>query len=231
MRTLGVCGALWRPLIVILATAATAAAGETTTLTVPLPAEMIDPAGSSFSVPVPQFDPAGGRVLQQVDLRLTLDLTGTMGFENRDEALSAVYSLDLQWQVNLLWPDSSLIANVSAERLRSGLVGPFDGEADFAGTSGVTLQVSADDQTAEASTTDAARLDLLTGTGTVNLPLEASFTGSAQSTPPVPFDALFEAGLEGALRVEYTWIPEPAAIVPASMSVLVLARQARRPTR
>ncbi len=230
MRTFGLRGALRRPLILFLA-AATAVAGETTTLTVPLPAEMIDPAGSTFSVPVPQFDPVGGRVLQQVELRLTLDLSGTMGFENRDETLSAVYSLDLQWQVSLLWPDSSMIATVSAERLRSGLVGPFDGQADFAGTSGVTLQVSAEDQTAEASTADADRLDLLTGTGTINLLLAASFSGSAQSTPPVPFDSLFESGLEGELRVEYTWIPEPATIVPASMSVLALVRGACRRTR
>ncbi len=194
----------------MLAGTALVHAAEITTFTVPIPSSVIADAGSAFELPVPQFDPTGGRVLQQVDLTLTLDLSGQMGFENLDDSLSAIYTLTIDWDIQLVRPDTSLLTQITATRTRNGLVNPYDGTTDFDGPSGVTLDVEAPDQSADFSTTDAADLSLFTGPGTVTLGLLASFTGTASSTPVVEFDSQFAAELEGQLEVQYTWIPEPA---------------------
>lgn len=198
--------------LVLLAGTVGAQAAEILSFTVPVPPAAIDAGGSIFDLPVPQFDPAGGRTLLQVDLVLTLDLSGQMGFENLDESLTVIYSLTLDWDIRLTRPDSSLLTQITASRTRTGLVNPFDGSDDFAGTSGVTLNVEAPGESAAFSTTDAADLSLFTGSGTVILPLEAAFEGSASSVPAVEFDSQFAAALEGQLEVTYTWIPEPSAL-------------------
>ena len=203
---------------------AAAPAAEVTTFVVPIPPAAIDPGGSVFEVPVPQFDPGGGGVLQQIDLTLTLDLSGQMGFENLDESLTVIYSLTLDWDVRLTRPDSSLLTQITASRMRTGLVNPFDGTDDFAGGSGVTLDVTAAGESAAFSTTDAADLSLFSGTGTVVMPLEAAFAGTASSVPEVEFDTFFAAALEGQLEVRYTWIPEPGGLwllIGAMLGVVV----------
>lgn len=197
-------------LAVVSLVSGTALAAEITSFSVPIPASMIDPDGSVFEVPVPQFDPAGGRSLLQVDLTLTLDLSGEMGFENRDQNLSVIYTLTLAWDVSLDRPDNTTLVSITADRTRTGLVGPFDGVVDFAGSSGVTRDVAAPGESADVSTTDPADLDLFTGDGTLVLPLVAGFTGTASSVPNVQFNSHFAADLEGQLEVRYTWIPEPA---------------------
>ena len=120
---------------------------------------------------VPQFD-LPGQCLTSVCVQATAHGAGFMSFENTQNFFTTVAS-NFQVQVTVRRPDLSPVMVLQPSQIFMDPLSPYDGTADYAGTSGVThtgLDVSVGDTVCLTSASDLA---LFTGAGTVNIPCTA----------------------------------------------------------
>jgi hypothetical protein len=219
----------------VLCSCATLAYADFVTVTAEIPATTIPADGFGGSVEIDQFEPSADRILTQVDFDLLINFSGTMGFENTDPNVATFFQLELTWSLDLYEPNALKAPNdpplisLAANRLIQGLVDPFDGELDFDGFSGRTFDVVVDDVAGSAmpGLTDPNHLLPFEGTGTVALPLVASFVGVAKAANTTSFESLFEnVGFEGELSVTYTYvIPEPTLAGVVLLAGIALRRR------
>lgn len=85
---------------------------------------------------LPLFDPGMGELLR-VDLSVDLVVTQDFQFENKGPA-GATVEVDSVFELSITMPDSSNITAAAASSISEDLAG-FDGEVDFSGPSGRTI--------------------------------------------------------------------------------------------
>jgi len=170
--------------IAIIATSlfgmATASADE-----VSVPPVTIPPTDTDFTqvVSVQQFDPALG-TLTGVRVEITGGVTGTMGIENTSTSSTSTATLTLSADVEVfLTSDPSIAATPSTPSASESVsLALYDGVLDFDGDSGEFFDSINGADTTTTTLTDAALLAAATGTGTVDLTVDASATSGANAT-------------------------------------------------
>lgn len=157
--------------------------------------------GQAVDLTFPQFDPALG-VLTGVEISLSGDVSGTLGYENVNGAIN---TFNIEYEVNLeVGLPNGATANASgmlAETLPN--IPAYDGALDYAGTSGGQRPVSVPlSNTVQFN--DAATLAQFAGAGTVSLPVAATsaFTVTGQG----PAVANFNTSAAAAGTVRYFYI-------------------------
>jgi len=219
-------------LLCVCASVASARSDEVEEVVIDIPYTVIPSEGLDLDVNVPQFDTQGGtRWLLGVDFDLSIDFSGTMGIENLDPERSTTFELALLWALELWDPDPDepdLLIDLEAQRVIRGLLDPFDGEIDFGGFSGATFDVAVNDVAGAGTVTDPEDFSLYEGTGTVALPLAASYLGTAEAGNTDEFVAEFwDVAFEGTLTVRYTF-PEPTLAGWVLLAAVVLRERSTR---
>jgi len=178
---------------------------------------LIDQAATPWSVAnlvLPQFDPLVG-TLTLVTIRYTGWILGDLGVENFESKFDLVFGT-LGGRFSLS-QDASLLFNLDVYREGSVLLDPFDGNVDFAGTSGYTFSSLATSGVQSVTfVQDGPGIETYLGAGTV------TFSSSAEDTSFVTAGAgnpafFSSVQAQGKLEVFYTYhekvIPEPSNLV------------------
>ena len=162
------------------------------------------PTDLDRSASVSQFDPALGTLLS-VDIVAEGSLTSDTQVENLGSTqanVKAVYDGALSYQVQGL--GQSITSTVHREL--SGTVGAYDGNMDFAGTSGKDLgAVKTDGQFNTVSITDAGQLAAFIGTGSMSIAQQAS--ANACSCGPGNLLSMVKTTAEGKVHLVYHYTP------------------------
>jgi hypothetical protein len=86
---------------------------------------------------LPLFDPTMGELLR-VDLAVDLEAQQDFQFENEGSG-DAIVVVDSDFELSITMPDSSLVAAAASRSISEDLAA-FDGEVDFSGPSGRTIE-------------------------------------------------------------------------------------------
>jgi hypothetical protein len=170
---------------------------------------------------VPQFDPSVG-VLQTVKIQLAGTLRGQARFESLD-AKPTIIVVQMGATIELQRPDGSILVLAAPETIRPTAVAAFDGQIDFGGPSGRTLNDLV--HTDESNTfvfTDDNTLALFIGSGTVALPTRS--IGGAEATGAGNLAVGFQTSAGAAVTVTYQY-----AIPAIDVEKLTNSQDADRP--
>jgi len=186
---------------------------------------------------VSQFDGSLG-TLTAVEIVLIGSVSGTANAESLDAA-PANLTLDLRGDIELDLTSLSVanILLVDVGDTGAPSVSAFVGDIDFAGASGVSMDLSGSD-TDSASTTDVGDLAFFTGGGTVSF--LASATGKSSGTGAGNLITQFQTQAGAEMRVTYTYdeapppppppgtVPTPAPLALMALGLIGIAGFARR---
>jgi hypothetical protein len=164
----------------------------------------------STSTSVPQFDPALG-TLNSITFTLDGSVLGTGKFESLDASPSQV-TMDLQATLKLKRPSGTVIVQTIPVFETIDNVTAFDGLQDYAGTSGKTYTDVGASSSDSVTTSTAADKALFTGTGNIVLPVTA--TGSSFASGPGNIVTEFHTSASTGITVvyDYTVVPEPSTL-------------------
>ncbi len=155
-------------------TVSTAPLVETRTITVPL-----TPTNFTQDLSLPQFDPSLGNLFQ-VDLTVNGSLTSDLKAENTSVVSPATITSTIAGQLSLTGPAGINLSAPLSSQGTSFDASAYDGNTDYAGTSGTDFgsQSASVSKTLSLSTAQGVDLSAYLGTGT----LPASFAAQADST-------------------------------------------------
>ena len=185
----------------------------------------------SGTMSIPKFNAALG-TLTSISFTLTGGLTATQKFENGDD-VSATITVTTTGTMTLQRPDTSTLVVTIPTVQNTATVGPFDGNINFAGTSGLTFAPKVGSLSNTQTYSGAGDMALFTGSGNITLPVIA--TGSSGGTGAA--NVTIQASLTGqaSASVTYTYsvasVPEPStygAIGAVSVAGFLGYRRARR---
>ncbi len=184
----------------------------------------LTPTNSNRIISVPQFDSAVGS-LEAVELSLWGHVEGSARFESLN-ASNRTVTMNLAARIDLTNFDGTLISSVLPITSVTDTVSGFDGVMDFGGTSGRTYSNLMADTTAPLrSFTDAATLNLFTGSGLMNFPV----TGTGASTASGPGNIVYQFSTATSAWVQVTYhyavVPEPFTAGLLCLSGLLLRRR------
>ncbi len=169
----------------------------------------VTPLDWSYPIELPRFDPIFGS-LTNVRITLRTHFEGALRFENLSTA-PAGFSFQAERELQLLRPDATELASVSAPVNGSGTLAGFDGTIDWDGPSGAGfLDLFQDDVLILDTPQPGIDLALFTGPiddpGRVRLTLAGTSTLSRTAGANVlRGPALFAAS--GLVKVDYTFEP------------------------
>lgn len=183
----------------------------------------------SSAFDLPQFDPTLG-TLQSVYFEMSTTLVSNVKFESLDAAARTV-AYDQNLDVVMSSPVTGLLIQLQPSRSGSESLTSFDGNADFAGSSGRTLAELLIPKSENLTITDALTL-LNTYTGTGHLNIGVSAAGSSNFSGSANLFALATAAVGADARVVYTYtpnpIPEPATYALTGLGLVGVAFIRRR---
>lgn len=178
----------------------------------------------SVTVTVPTFNSNLG-TLNSVDFRLSGLISSTVGLENTDIAPATVSASALV-TISLGRPGSGTTLEVVTPTATQSAVqlDGYDGQTDFAGTSGFTFLNQTSSATIDNLFFSAADRALFTtvGDSTVALPITAF--GSSSVTGPGTLISSFASSANGTVVVTYNYTAAelPPADVPEPVSIALL---------
>lgn len=186
----------------------------------------LTPTNSNRIISVPQFDSAAGS-LEAVELSLWGHVEGSARFESLN-ASNRTVTMNLAARIDLKNFDGTLISSVLPITSVTDTVTGYDGVLDFAGTSGRTFSnLTANTSAPLQSFTDAATLNLFTGSGLMNFPV----TGTGASTASGPGNIVYQFSTATSAWVQVTYryavVPEPISASLLCLSGLLLRRRGR----
>lgn len=186
----------------------------------------LSPTNSNRVISVPQFDPAVGS-LEAVELSLWGHVEGSARFESLNGSNRTV-TMNLAARIDLTSFDGTLISSVLPITSITDTVSGYDGVLDFAGASGRTFSnLTAGASAPLQSFTDAATLNLFTGSGQMNFPV----TGTGASTASGPGNIVYQFSTATSAWVQVTYhyavVPEPFTAGLLCLSGLLLRRRGR----
>ncbi len=185
----------------------------------------------SGTMSIPKFNAALG-TLTSISFTLNGNLTATQKFENGDDVSSTI-TVTTTGTMTLQRPDTTTLVITIPTVQNTATVGPFDGNINFAGTSGITFSPKVGTLSNTQVYSGASDLALFTGSGNITLPVLA--TGSSGGTGAA--NVTIQASLTGqaSASVTYTYsvatVPEPStygAIGAVSVVGFLGYRRARR---
>ncbi len=157
---------------------------------------------------LPKFNVSGG-TLTSVSITLFGSMTATQRGENLDSA-PATLQITTQGTITLKRPDNSTLVITQPQLINSANLAAFDGNADFAGVSGITFTPVVTTKSDTSAFTSSTDLALFTGAGTIALPV----VGSGISFGEGPSNLTVNAGLVGFTTASVTYTYSTAAPVP-----------------
>lgn len=180
-------------------------------------------ADSTISLPL--FDDLGGtRILTGVQLTLRADATGRFRAESTDNApVDVLVTLDVRV---VLSRGGTTYVNIDQSLLNTTQnFATFDGDLDYAGTSGRTWDNLAASASDSFSSINPADLALFTGVG--NIDFTVARTGF--STNSAAGNGIFipESSAGGLVTVTYTFIPGAGTLAPMAAGLLIAGRRRR----
>ena len=175
---------------------------------------------------IPGFDTQGGdRVLKQIRIMLTGDVTGSAEAESLDAA-PATIELALQATLQLeLTASGSVLSEVIPVVDETFMASAFDGMIDFGGTSGVSFTGLSGSAMVTDILDDPGILANFTDVMSVGLTADANGTSSGSGAGNLITQFGTSAGL--AWKVEYIWTPAPAGLTAFGVFGLAAARRRR----
>ena len=154
-----------------------------------------------------QFSPSDGSLLD-INAGLVGDVTGSILLENL-EAAPATFSLVLPGWISLFGPGNALLASVAPEAAKSVTLGAFDGNVDYAGSSGTTLAGLSNTATQDVLLQPGSTgIPGFVGTGTVDLPVTAGT--SLQATGPANMQIVSHASAGATVTLSEDYSPPPS---------------------
>jgi hypothetical protein len=163
---------------------------------------------------IQKFDSSLG-TLDRVTIDFIGDLKGDAGFENTSPVPSTI-TVGLAGELKLQLPEGTSVAEFSPQQSYSYDVTGYDGNRDFAGTSGKTVEGLTASQSETTTYTDSNLLESFTGDGDLDLLFSATakstVSGSGNITSYVTTYA------KSSVNVTYEYkerkkVPEPSAMV------------------
>lgn len=160
---------------------------------------------SSVVLPIARFAAIRG-TLTMVTCVLSGTVQGDALVESKDLS-PATITANLKAVLELSRPDTTLLAQVAPQAIKTVSVSAYDGVLDYAGTSGRTYPGLKATDVSTFALTSIADLALFTGTGAVDLPLTA--TAASIATGPGNVASQFSADTSALLSCTYDYIPAP----------------------
>lgn len=169
--------------------------------------EILQSTDWSTILNLPKWNPADypGQVLTGIVFTLTGKVRGNAQAENLGNSPTNL-ALNLQATITLTDPSNNTLISVIPVVSSTTPVTAFDGNADFAGTSGISFTNIVGNNTQTQNSTDFA---LFTGSGDILLPLIAKGTSSGSGGGSALY--YFTAGAAADASVTYLYQP---AVVP-----------------
>lgn len=156
----------------------------------------------SDTIGVDKFDPSLG-VLLRVDTLIAGDLLGTARYESLDSSPTDM-TVSMQADTELRWPDGPVIITAYPVASRTQPATEFDGEVDFAGTSGTTLnRIVGFDVSKVASFTQTADLEKFIGLDQTLFQIDV--TGRSRAQGAGNLSARFTLTTSAAITITYTY--------------------------
>ena len=191
--------------------------------TVTPPPVDIPPTETDFTqtIAIEQFDPTLGS-LQSITLTLTASVTGSMGVENTSVVSGSSGDMELSAALAVASPSDPATTLVVASPASTEVfsLAPFDGDVDFAGTSGVTFADVDAVETATEVLTEPGLLAAATGTGSFDLVVGAVGTSGANATGGnIATFFASQAGATITLTYDYEPIPPEIEVQKATNGV------------
>jgi hypothetical protein len=159
---------------------------------------------TSVSQNVSQFDPSLGRLVA-VDIVIQGRVTSTIQVENLDPSPATV-SATFSGSLTVTGPGLNATVTTASDNV-SYNAGPYDGNSDFAGTSGTTLGPRTVSGSRTITLTDPSTLSSWVGTGTVTLTAVGRTTSSANGGNLL---AQINATAGADITIRYRYIPSNA---------------------
>jgi len=159
---------------------------------------------TSVSQNVSQFDPSLGRLVA-VDIVIQGRVTSTIQVENLDPSPATV-SATFSGSLTVTGPGLNATVTTASDNV-SYNAGPYDGNSDFAGTSGTTLGPRTVSGSRTITLTDPNILSSWVGTGTVTLTAVGRTTSSANGGNLL---AQINATAGADITIRYRYIPSNA---------------------
>lgn len=172
-----------------------------------------------------KFDTLGGtRELVAVNISLFGEIDGVAKVENFSASSGAEITALISALLKLTSFDGTQLVTALPEVYKEFSASAFDGEADWAGTSGHTFDDVYANATQANYITDQAILDMFTGTGAIDTYLSAS--ANTQASGGGNIFSGFETFADGAVTITYehkaVTPPDQNVTVPVSSSFLLL---------
>ncbi len=164
------------------------------------------------TVAVPQFDPVQG-TLYRVEIQITGSITGNANMESLDSQ-PAIIDLTMASRVDLLGTDGSVIISAEPAASTSRSFTAFDGDNDFAGSSGDQIAgLIGFDESVSATLTEPSDLERFRGTGDIDILLVASANALADGAGNIALR--FETLTSATLAVTYIFEADTDLVCPA----------------
>jgi len=169
----------------------------------------VPPQNTNWSdeLAIPAFDPAWG-TLRAVTITFETPITGSVSYENTSNESVSITSTHAVTAIIKLPDGSEILSMPSAARVDT--VPPFDGVADFAGSSGASFEITTTMLITQVFTA-IDTLALFYGEEPIRFPITA--TGASQILGPGNFDAIFRAQAASAAFTIYYAYQVPAFVV------------------
>ena len=162
------------------------------------------------TISIPKFDTALGE-LQQIEFVLSGTVDGSAQLESLD-AQPAIIVVNMGAVINLNRPDGSLIAESIPNASETKSVTSFDGEIDFAGSSGANFEQLIDINIAETTIlSSAVDIQLFKGSGVIELPVQAQGVSSGTGAGNLALSFTTKSSAQMSIRYIYDVASEPAA--------------------
>lgn len=175
---------------------------------------------SGVSVGVQQFDSSLG-TLNSVSISLTGSVSGIFEYESRDNSASTV-NMNLSAQVSLATSSLGQLIVALPTLMQSFATTAFDGDRDFAGTSGGTI-TGLTSTANESTSLLGGDMSEFVGTGLVNLLVSGTGNSSASGPGNLSQDFTTFAGAQITVTYDYDVAPPPSTVpLPAGMPLLLL---------